>query len=209
MLTVRNWLMHRWPDNVDHPVQIDLLRRLLAEFESHEYLFAVHEDFDRSLIEALKIPADRVVDSKDWGEYVGLYTDPENVVLALRLHAGMLAVANGVPTIFVGHDTRTYAFCELLGIECIDLFATDCAARCIRRLQSALSGDRPPRDERAERQGLRNRASPVPALVPSVFPQLRGAVKRFLAANELPVNAGQGLRNSAGTVPALVPRWQT
>jgi hypothetical protein len=41
----------------------------------------------------------------------------------MRLHAGMLAVANGVPALFIGHDTRTYSFCEMMGLECIELFA--------------------------------------------------------------------------------------
>src|SRR5207237_5610114 len=56
VLTARNWLMHRWPDNVDHPVQIDLLRRVLRAFEKRSYVFAVHEDFDRRLVDLLKIP---------------------------------------------------------------------------------------------------------------------------------------------------------
>jgi len=181
VLTARNWLMHHWPDNVDHPVQIELLRQVLGDFVPHPYVFAVHEEFDRRLIEALKIPADHVVDSKDSREYIRLYTDPDNVVLALRLHAGMLALASGVATVFVGHDTRTYAFCNLLGIECIELFAKDCAACCVRRLQSALSGEPPPCDERAE----------------SAFTQLRGSMNRFLAANEVPVNP----QNRASPVP--------
>jgi polysaccharide pyruvyl transferase WcaK-like protein len=171
ILTARNWLMHRWPDNVDHPVQIELLRRALSEFGERPYAFAVHEDFDRSLVELLKIPSAAVLDSKDWREYERLYTDPDNVALALRLHAGMLARANGLPAVFVGHDARTYAFCRLLGIECIDLFAPDCADRCIQLLERALNGETAHEDRAAE-----------------VFAQLHAAMHRFLAANELPIN---------------------
>ena len=169
VLTARNWLMHRWPDNVDHPVQIELLRRIFRRFAPSRPIFAVHEDFDRRLIDLLQVPADSLVDASDPRRYVELYSDPDNVVLALRLHAGMLARANGVPAIFVGHDTRTYAFCDLLGIECIDLFAPNSTDRCIQLINAAMRSD--------------------PAFEPragEVFARLGDSMHRFLAANELP-----------------------
>jgi len=172
VLTARNWLMHRWPDNVDHPVQIDLLRRVMERFAPTRPVFAVHEDFDRRLVDRFKIPAESVVDKSDLRDYVELYSNPDNAVLALRLHAGMLARANGLPAIFVGHDTRTYAFCKLLGTECVDLFAPDAADRCIQLIGAALSGD-PPREPRAS-EG---------------FALLCESMNRFLAANELPFKA--------------------
>ena len=168
VLTARNWLMHHWPSNVDHPAQIELLRRLLAHFERVPIVFAVHEDFDRRLLRLLNVPDDMMLDSCDAQDYVRLYSDPDNVVLAMRLHAGMLARANGLPVVFVGHDTRTYAFCDMLGIECLDLFAEDCAERCIDRLADALAG----------------RAAPDQACLR--FDALRAAMDRFLAANRLP-----------------------
>ena len=141
VVTARNWLMHRWPDvSVDHPVQIAFLREVLDGLAGEEIVFAIHEDFDRSLVDILEIPADRVFESTEVAEYLALYTDPDNVVLANRLHAGMLAVANGVPAVFVGHDTRTYAFCEMLGLDCVELFAADAAQASLAALRRALAG---------------------------------------------------------------------
>jgi hypothetical protein len=169
VLTARNWLMHRWPSNVDHPAQVELLRRLLAHFERVPIVFPVHEDFDRRLLQLLNVPAEMVLDSCDPLDYVRLYSDPDAVVLAMRLHAGMLARANGLPVVFVGHDTRTYAFCDMLGIECLDLFADDCADRCIQRLADALAGHGGGQDQAWLR-----------------FEALRHSMDRFLAANGLP-----------------------
>src|SRR5947209_8922698 len=39
VLTARNWLMHRWPDNVDHPAQIRLLQTVLESFTTRQILF--------------------------------------------------------------------------------------------------------------------------------------------------------------------------
>jgi hypothetical protein len=172
VVTARNWLMHRWPDNIDHPVQIDLLRRVLAEFPREVITFAVHEDFDRNLIEKLNIPAEQVLDTQDPQDYVRLYSDPDHAVLALRLHAGMLARANGLPAIFVGHDTRTYAFCNMMGIECIDMFDERCGDKVIDRLTLALAG------EPVEGDAI--------AKADEIFPRLSDAMADFIAANDLP-----------------------
>lgn len=170
IITARNWLMHRWPDAVDHPVQVELLRHVLDRFSNEAYVFAVHEDFDRRLVETLQVPADSVIDTGDPQDYIRLYTDPGNAVFAMRLHAGMLARANGLPTVFVGHDTRTYSFCQMMGFECIDLFANDCVDRCIEALERAVCGGAPPSDERSE----------------ETFARLRAEMDRFIAANDLP-----------------------
>jgi polysaccharide pyruvyl transferase WcaK-like protein len=176
VVTARNWLMHRWPDAVDHPVQIALLRRIFDRFASQDLVFAVHEEFDRNLVQRLGLPRRLVVDSADPSDYLRLYTDPDNVVFAMRLHAGMLALANGLPTVFVGHDTRTYAFCEMLGLDCIALFDEDCVDRSIAALERVLAG-----------------AGALPASASLRFRELRGAMDRFMAMN--------GLRDAApGTV---------
>ena len=181
VITARNWLMHRWPDvSVDHPVQVAYLRAVLDGLDGVETIFAIHEDFDRSLVDLLGVPADRVFDSRDVGDYLALYTDPENVILANRLHAGMLAVANGVPAVFVGHDTRTYAFCEMLGLECIELFAEGAAEASLRAVRAALAG------------------APQPGLdtAGTVFRTLREAMGTFMAVN--------GLERPAALLPAAV-----
>jgi polysaccharide pyruvyl transferase WcaK-like protein len=172
ILTARNWLMHRWPDNVDHPVQIEFLRAVLDHFGRERILFAVHEDFDRRLIEVLGIPPDQAVDSEDPDDYIRLYTHPEHVVLAMRLHAGMLAVANGVPAVFIGHDTRTYAFCGMMGIEHLELFDARCTAETIARIERILEGDVSAFGRAAE-----------------AFERLRPAMRAFLEANSLPARA--------------------
>jgi hypothetical protein len=169
VITARNWLMHRWPDAVDHPVQIEYLRQVIAAFADDDYVFAVHEDFDESLVDALAIPAERVVGGDAPEDFVALYTDPANVVLAMRLHAGMLALANGVPAVFVGHDTRTYSFCQMLGLDWIELFGRDAAERTIARLRAELSGEPAPLDD--ARRAYRT---------------LRERMTTFLALNELP-----------------------
>ncbi len=161
--------MHRWPDNVDHPGQITLLRELLRHFADREILFAVHEELDRRLVESLGIPRDVVLDSPNPADYIRLYSDPDNVVLAMRLHAGMLAVAGGVPAVFVAHDTRTYSFCQMMSLEYVDLFSPRCAADCAERLDHLLDGNV------TCFAGLNDRFQP-----------LLSAMERFLANNNLP-----------------------
>ena len=169
VLTARNWLMHKWPDNVDHPVQIAFLETILRELPSNQLVFAVHEEFDARLVERLNIPQEIVVSSSSTEEYVDLYTRPDYVVLAMRLHAGMLALANGVPAVFVGHDTRTYSFCEMMGLECIELFSEqNPAQRCLARLHQMLEGD----------------VSSFEAASVS-FQRLRTSMLNFLRVNEL------------------------
>jgi polysaccharide pyruvyl transferase WcaK-like protein len=174
VLTARNWLMHRWPDNVDHPLQIELLKQVVNQFSQHPMVFAVHEEFDRSLVQKLGIPPESVIDTNDPQDYVRLYSDPQNVVLAMRLHAGMLARGNGLAAVFVGHDTRTYAFCDMTGIECINLFDDDAAKRTIASLEAALSGEAQQADHACER-----------------FADLRDAMTQFLEANQLPARRGE------------------
>jgi hypothetical protein len=176
VLTARNWLMHRWPDNVDHPVQVDLLRRVLSHFAGEQILFAVHEDFDRSLVEKLGVSASAVVDASEPEAYVQLYSDPQNAVLAMRLHAGMLARANGLGAVFVGHDTRTYAFCEMMGIECIDLFDSQCVKKTLAALDWVMAGE-------ACEDGCE-----------TVFSGLMESMTRFMEANDLPARARLALR---------------
>ena len=170
VVTARNWLMHRWPDNVDHPVQIHFLRAILEHFPDDQVVFAVHEEWDDRLVDLIPIPRHLVFRSNDPEDYVRLYTNPANIVLAMRLHAGMLALANGVPAVFVGHDTRTYSFCEMMDVEYVDLFATSCADECIKRLQQILDGDL------SSLVGTHSR-----------YQQLCAAMRRFLTANSLPV----------------------
>ena len=187
IVTARNWLMHRWPDAVDHPVQIELLRRVLAHFPPEMVTFAVHEDFDRNLVDRLNIPRQRVLDSEDPQDYVRVYGDPDHVVLALRLHAGMLARANGLPAVFVGHDTRSYAFCEMLGIECLDLFADDCGAACIDRLERTLAGG----DGNIDGNDAAD----------AVFQRLAVAMSDFMSANNLPARRPRAVLTSTTTAP--------
>jgi polysaccharide pyruvyl transferase WcaK-like protein len=169
ILTARNWLMHREPDNVDHPVQVEFLRSVLKELAGNEVLFAVHADVDARLVPALGLPDRMVFRSDRLTDYVALYTDTDSVVLASRLHAGMLAVANGVPTVFVGHDSRTYSFCEMLGLNHIELFAPDSAEQAITSLGAVLNG-----------------APALPASAIARFRELRQAMDEFLSANDLP-----------------------
>jgi len=169
VVTARNWLMHRWPDAVDHPVQVEFLRRVLDGLRDHEVVFAVHESFDLSLLDTLGLGGDGVLVSEDPDDYIALYTDPDNVVLAMRLHAGMLALANGAPAVFVGHDTRTYSFCRMLGLDWIELFADGAAEACLAAVRAALAGDV---------------AAQHAAAGP--YRELRGAMAGFLEANGLP-----------------------
>ena len=140
VVTARNWLMHRWPDNVDHPVQIRLLKRLWSSFPLEQMTFAIHEELDERLVREIGIPESNVLRSDDPEDYVALYTDPATVVVAMRLHAGMLAVANGVPAVFVGHDTRTYSFCDMAGLDYVELFSERAADDCVERVQNVLDG---------------------------------------------------------------------
>lgn len=141
VVTARNWLMHRWPDNVDHPAQIALLRGILDQLSSDEIVFAIHEEYDERLLTTLGIPPASVLRSDRWQDYADLYSDDASVVLALRLHAGMMSVANGVPAVFVGHDTRTYAFCELLDLPYVDLFSPNAATECLSAIGRLVDGD--------------------------------------------------------------------
>jgi polysaccharide pyruvyl transferase WcaK-like protein len=169
LITARNWLMHRDPDNVDHPVQVAVLRGILAGLPAEQIRFVIHEDFDTRLVSLLSLPRGAVFHSDNFEDYVRLYSDPANVILAMRLHAGMLGLANGLPVVFVGHDTRTYSFCGMLGIPCVELFSENCVSECLSRLGRILDGD-------------------VSGLSPDqeVFGRLRTAMNAFLVANALP-----------------------
>ena len=169
ILTARNWLMHRWPDNVDHPVQIRFLREVLGRLAGREVVFAVHEDYDLRLVETLGLQPEQLFSSPNAGEYVALYTDPDHVVLAMRLHAGMLAVANGVPAAFVGHDTRTYSFCEMTGLPCVELFEEGAAERSAAEVLRLLEGD----------------VAPFAPLGPA-YARLAETMREFLVASGLP-----------------------
>jgi hypothetical protein len=146
IVTARNWLMHRWPENIDHPVQIALFQRLFAQLREYDLVFAVHEEYDERLIKFLDLPEKLVFRSEHAEDYIDLYTDPQNVVFAMRLHAGMLALANGVPAVLVGHDTRTYAFCDLMDTDYIELFDTQAAEKSIERLKDIMEGNVTPFD---------------------------------------------------------------
>jgi hypothetical protein len=181
VLTARNWLMHRWPDNVDNPVQIGFLRKVMESFPPDDSVFAVHEEFDESLVSRLGIPEAQVVRGPDPERFLPLYTDPDNVVLALRLHAGMLALANGLPVVFVGHDTRTYSFCDMLNLEHVDLFSGDAAEACVERLRRILDGDVGAFDAAARS-----------------YRRLRGAMDTFLEANSLPARDAHAAAGPGG-----------
>ena len=170
VVTARNWLMHRWPENVDHPVQIHFLKTVFESFPSDQLVLAIHEDWDERLIDLLKIPRNNVFKSKYAADDTRLYTDQKNVILAMRLHAGMLGIANGVPAVFVGHDTRTHSFCQMMGLDCVDLFSEACAEECITHLQRIMNGD-----------------VTVFAEMQPRYRQLHGAMERFLVDNGLPV----------------------
>ena len=168
VITARNWLMHRWPDNIDHPVQIEFLAGVLEQLTGVELVFAIHEEYDRRLIDLLDLEQATVVDVDDPVPYIDLYTDPEVVVLAMRLHAGMLAVANGTPAVFVGHDSRTYAFCDLLGFSWVELFSPDAVSAAVGGLRRALDGK-----------------PDFPGAAAAQFAVLSQAMSDFLTSNEL------------------------
>jgi polysaccharide pyruvyl transferase WcaK-like protein len=134
--------------------------------------FAVHEEFDESLVKTLEIPESMIVRGYDVNSFLDLYSDADNSVLAMRLHAGMLALANGLPAVFVGHDTRTYAFCELAGLSWVELFAAGAARETVDRVRRVMSG------EVSEFAEVRAR-----------FPHLREAMSRFMQANDIPTRA--------------------
>lgn len=180
VVTARNWLMHRPPRNVDHPTQIRFLRKLLQNIPSDRLIFAIHEEWDDNLVNLLPVPRAAVFRSNDPAEYLGLYTNPDHIVVANRLHAGMLSIANGVPAVFIGHDTRTYSFCQMVGLECVELFRRDSAAICLDRLQRILDGDVSEFDP-----------------VREAYLRLKAAMCGFLMANSLPLRwapdtAGKG-----------------
>ena len=172
ILTARNFLMHHAPVNVDNPVQIELMRQLLATFPTTQVRFPVHESFDRNLVKLLHIDPAMVLDGEDVEEYLAIYSQPGYVVLAMRLHAGMLALANGLPVVFVGHDTRTYSFCQMLGLDCVELFTPDCAAKCIDGLRRKMRGD-----------------VELPMATRHGFVECRTAMQQFLRANRLAVRS--------------------
>jgi hypothetical protein len=155
---------------VDHPVQIGFMRALLGGLAGTDYVFTLHEEYDESLVAKLDIPGDRLFRGKTVDDFIALYGDPRHVVLASRLHAGMIALANGVPAVFVGHDTRTYSFCDMMGLECIELFSETAARDALARLRSARDGD-----------------ASAYASLPRRFAPLREAMREFLKANSLPV----------------------
>jgi polysaccharide pyruvyl transferase WcaK-like protein len=133
--------MHRWPDNIDHPVQIEFLRKILASFPADQLVFAIHEEFDARLIDILDVPRNMIFQSERPEDYVNLYTEQDQVILAMRLHAGMLGLANGVPVAFIGHDTRTYSFCQMMGIDYLELFTGDVAEKTVAVLRRLAEGD--------------------------------------------------------------------
>jgi polysaccharide pyruvyl transferase WcaK-like protein len=141
VITARNWLMHRWPDAVDHPVQIAFLDTVIKNFSSVPWLYALHEDFDESLLSKLGIAERNIFRGSTAEDFIALYRDQKHVVLASRLHGGMLALANGVPAVFVGHDTRTYSFCDLMGLDYVELFSDGAADVATQRLRRILEGD--------------------------------------------------------------------
>ena len=173
VVTARNWLMHRWPDAVDHPVQREFLRRVFDSFPADQMVYAIHEDYDERLVEALDIPGSSVFQSDRAADYVPLYTNPENLVMAMRLHAGMLALANGSPAVFIGHDTRTYSFCQMMGLDYVELFSDNSSEECVRRMRQILESDVSSFAATAAR-----------------FRELRQEMKSFLIANRIPPAIG-------------------
>ena len=170
VVTARNWLMHRGRNgSVNHPKQIEFLAGILHAFPDLRVTFAAHEPVDLVLVDLLRIPRSQVVSGTNLQQYIDIYTDPENVVLAMRLHAGMLSVANGVPTVFVNHDTRSYSFCQMMGMEYIQLFDDDAADAAITRLRWLLDGNVPPSRDVARTHAM-----------------LQAGMRRFLDANGLP-----------------------
>jgi polysaccharide pyruvyl transferase WcaK-like protein len=168
IVTARNWLMHREPHNVDDPTQILLLKQVIDSFDG-EIIYAVHEPFDRNLISPLGLSQAEVFETDDPDKYLELYSDPDALVLGSRLHAGICALAQGVPTIFVGHDTRTYSFCDLMGLEYVELFDADAAERAIERVGRIAGGDVGEFSKLGER-----------------YQDLRVRMREVLVANDLP-----------------------
>jgi hypothetical protein len=155
--------------SVNHPRQIGFLAQILDAFPDERITLAAHEPVDLILVDLLRIPRSQVVNSTNPREYIDLYADPENVILAMRLHAGMLSLANGVPAAFVNHDSRSYSFCEMMGIEYLKLFEDGAASRTIARLRRLLDGEIPPDDAAVQ-----------------AYRELRSGMRRFVKANGLP-----------------------
>ena len=169
LVTARNWIMHHGDGgSLDHPVQVELIQQIWNAFDEEQLLFVVHEPTDRSLIDLIGISPERVVDTNDPERLTDLYSDPENAVLASRLHAGMLGMANGLQTVFVAHDTRSYSFCGMMGVECLNLFDERTPADSIARLRTILDGD--------AAYSLRTIAK---------YQELHQAMSHFLEVNEL------------------------
>lgn len=175
VVTARNWLMHSWPKNVDNPVQIRFFQKLLKSYPANQLLFVIHEEWDERLVDLLNIPRKIVFKSDKPEDYMKLYNDHENVILAMRLHAGMLAIANGIPAVFVGHDTRTYSFCMMLGLDYIELFSKTSAEDCITSIQGVLDGN----------------VTPF-ARMQSQYQEILKAMERFLDTNDLPTIKFEG-----------------
>src|SRR5439155_10677885 len=72
VVTARNWLMHRDPDNVDHPVQIAALQGILAALPPDRVVFAVHEELDARLVDRLGVPGRAVFRSDRFERYARL-----------------------------------------------------------------------------------------------------------------------------------------
>jgi polysaccharide pyruvyl transferase WcaK-like protein len=140
LVAARNYLMHHEHPQ-DHPVKLSYMRQVIDALPPDAVRCVIHETVDAELFERLGIPAEQIVWPASTEEYVELYSDPSSVVLACRLHAGMLALATGAPAVFVGHDTRTYSFCEMVGLPSIRLLDADAAPRSIAGLEAALAGD--------------------------------------------------------------------
>lgn len=136
----RNWLMHH-DDPVDHPSTISLMETVIGGLEAVDLTYVAHEKVDVSLFRRLGLPESTFLWPSNTNEYVELYTDPAVVVLACRLHGGMMALANGVPAVFVGHDTRTYSFCEMLGLPYVKQLGADAPEKTLQSLRALLSGD--------------------------------------------------------------------
>jgi polysaccharide pyruvyl transferase WcaK-like protein len=177
VLTARNWLMHREPYHLDDPTQIDVLREVVGSWDG-DVAYAIHEPFDRNIIELLGLSPDQVFDSDDPLEYLELYADPDAVVVGSRLHAGICALAQGVPSVFVGHDTRTYSFCDLMGLGYVELFDASAADQITARVAALAAGD----------------VSEFAALADR-YRELRARMRKVFEANDLPVGglAGKAL----------------
>jgi hypothetical protein len=139
VISPRNWLMHH-DEPIDHPSTIALLTSVLSAFPGADVRYVIHEEVDVRLAERLGLDA-QAVWPQSTEEYVDVYSDPDSAVLACRLHGGMIAAANGVPAVFIGHDSRTYSFCDLVDLPCVRQLDRDAPAQAVARMRSVLAGD--------------------------------------------------------------------